>query len=189
MKNAGKPCKVHSGGDSRSDAELMGLIARGDREAFAALVRRHQGGLASLFRRLGADAHGAEDCAQETFLRVFRSRERYRASAPFGGFLYRLARHSWVDWSRRAARHRRAGAADVTAVPAESGACVDERLDLEAALRGLPEHLRWVVVLSFEGGLTYAEIGVALDIPMGTVKSRMYHAVRSLRRALHARTS
>jgi RNA polymerase sigma-70 factor (ECF subfamily) len=172
--------------DPRVDAELMALAGRGDRDAFAALVRRHQGPLLGLFRRLGTDAHGAEDCAQETFLRVFRSSAAYRPIAPFPAFLYRLARQSWLDWRRRELRRGRAGFSDFEGMPAEPGGSIDDHLDLELAMRALPDHLRWVVLLAVEAGLAYAEIGAALEIPVGTVKSRMFHAVRRLRRTLHA---
>ena len=64
---------------------------------------------------------------------------------------------------------------------------IDDRLDLQAAVRALPEHLRWALVLNVNQGLSYAEIATVLDIPLGTVKSRMFHAVRKLREALHAR--
>jgi RNA polymerase sigma factor (sigma-70 family) len=187
MQNAAKPRGVPGSEDFGSDAELMALIGRGDRDAFAALVRRHQRPLLGLFRRLGIDAHAAEDCAQETFLRVFRSSARYRPIAPFPAFLYRLARQSWVDWGRRESRRGRcAERADLAGLPAEPAGSIDDRLDLEAALRTLPEHLKWVVLLAVEAGLAHAEIGAVLELPVGTVKSRMFHAVRRLRRALHA---
>jgi RNA polymerase sigma-70 factor (ECF subfamily) len=185
MKKARTP-EVEDEGRGPSDIDLMRLVSGGDREAFAAIVRRHQRPLVNLFRRLGADAHGAEDCAQETFLRLFRYRMRYRPTAAFAAFLYTLARHSWVDWSRRAAR-RACSMIDEAMIELDPRMPIDDRLDLEAAVRGLPDHLRWVVLLSVDRGLSYPEIGSVLGIPAGTVKSRMFHAVRRLREALHAR--
>ncbi len=164
----------------------MRRSSSGDREAFAVLVGRHQRALMNFFRRLGAETHCAEDCAQETFLRLFRYRDRYLPAAPFPVFLYRLARHSWVDWSRRGARWRMAALDEESAVM-RGGDLVDDRLDLEKAVQDLPEHLRWVVVLSVRQGLRYGEIAEVLDIPLGTVKSRMFHGVRKLREALGAR--
>jgi len=166
----------------------MELFRTGQAEAFSALVRRHQSSLLSFFVRLGADAHGAEDCAQETFLRLFRYRRHYRPTAPFRSFLFRLARHSWVDWYRRTGRREAAhlDALELTGGETPAGK-IDARLDLGAALRALPDHLRWVVVLSSEEGLNYAEIGAVLGIPVGTVKSRMFHAMRKLRETLHVK--
>jgi RNA polymerase sigma-70 factor (ECF subfamily) len=170
-----------------SDIDLALLARGGDREAFAAIVSRHGGRLVNLFRRLGADVHGAEDCAQETFLRLYRSLDRYSPRAPFAAFLYTIARHAWVDWTRRS---RRRETEPVEAIEAKEGPAtgikVDDRLDLRAAVAALPDHLRLVVVLGIDEGLRYEEIGAVLGIPVGTVKSRMFHAVRALREALHA---
>jgi RNA polymerase sigma-70 factor (ECF subfamily) len=170
-----------------TDVELMRLVAAGDRDAFATLVRRHERPLVNFFRRLGADAHEAEDCAQDTFLRLFQYRDRYRPAAPFPVFLHRLARNAWADCFRRGSRWRRneaSGGAAAAGAPMELAA--DDRLDLEGAVRALPAPLRWVVLLSVHQGLAYAEIAAVLGIPEGTVKSRMFHAVRRLREALRA---
>ena len=175
--------------EALSDWELMALLA-GDREdageALEALVRRHQRALVNFFHRLGADGDGAQDCAQETFLHLFRYRDRYRPRAPFGSFLYTLARHAWTDWYRRRERQRAVTIEGQEERISTEDEGRDDRLDLDAALRSLPEHLRWVVVLSVYQGLAHAEIAEVLEIPEGTVKSRMFHAVRKLREALHA---
>ena len=169
-----------------SDHELMRRFSSGDEGAFTALVHRHQQPLMNFFRRLGVDGDYAEDCAQETFVRLFRYGRRYRPAAPFTVFLYQLARHSWVDWSRRGARWKMSGLDGVKEPVTREAVRVDDRLDLAGAIVDLPEHLRWVVVLSVEQGLSYAEIAAVLEIPLGTVKSRMFHGVRRLREALGA---
>ncbi len=172
--------------EALSDWDLMALLADGRNEAFEALVRRHQRALVNFFSRLGADGDGADDCAQETFLRLFRYRDRYRPSAPFRSFLYTLARHTWADWRRRRERRRTVSIDGHEEKASADDGARDDLLDLDAALRSLPEHLRWVVTLSVYQGLAYAEIAEVLEIPVGTVKSRMFHAVRRLREALHA---
>ena len=176
--------------EPEADFELMLRARDGDRAAFARIVSLHQGRLVNLFRRLGADVHGAEDCAQETFLRLYRSLDRYEPRAPFAAFLYTIARHAWVDWSRRKTRQeaqivQTIGTMDA-GLKAAPEALADDRLDLRAAVARLPEHLRLVVGLGVEDGLGYAEIAALLGIPVGTVKSRMFFAVRALREALHA---
>ena len=176
--------------DAETDTDLVVLARQGSREAFAELVRRHQGPLVNLFLRMGADVHGAEDCVQDTFLRLLRSLKDYEPRAPFGAYLCTLARHAWIDWKRRADRRRMEsldGAGERAAV-AERSPEADERLDLRSALAGLPEHLRLVVILSVDQGLNYGEISAVLGIPVGTVKSRMFFAVRHLREALDARS-
>jgi RNA polymerase sigma-70 factor, ECF subfamily len=169
-----------------SDHELMRRFSAGDEEAFTSLVRRHQQSLMNFFRRLGVDGDCAEDCAQETFVRLFRYGRRYRPAAPFLVYLYQLARHSWVDWSRRGARWKMSGLDGVEKPAAREAVRIDDRLDLAGAIVDLPEHLRWVLVLSVERGLSYAEIAGVLGIPLGTVKSRMFHGVRRLKEALGA---
>ncbi|MCA8962888.1 MAG: RNA polymerase sigma factor [Planctomycetes bacterium] len=171
------------------DRARMSAVRGGDRAAFSELVRDHQQNLVNLFRRLGADAHEAEDCAQETFLRVYRYRDRYEPTAPFRAFLHTLARHAWID-SRRRSRRRRTVSVELTpeiepAKPADD-ASFGERLDLAAATLRLPDAQRWVLLLSAQQGLSYAEIAEILGVPIGTVKSRAFHAVRRLRELLHA---
>ncbi|MFN0059460.1 MAG: RNA polymerase sigma factor [Planctomycetota bacterium] len=158
----------------------------GSGDAFAELVRSHQHALLNLFRRLGADVHSAEDCAQETFVRLYRVREKYRPSAPFASFLYTLARNSWIDYVRARGKWRVSTPDDELFTTGGDGAW-DDRLDLLEAVARLPEATRWVLVLSLQQGLNYAEIADVLDVPLGTVKSRMFYAVRRLREALHAR--
>lgn len=162
---------------------MLEFCAGHDR-AFRTLVERHQRSLVNLFRRLGADHHGAEDCAQDTFLRLYRCRDRYQATAPFAAFLYTLGRHSWVDWTRRRGRawQDEQRALEEAAPDPTSG--LGDQLDLHEAMANLPEPMRWVLVLSAGHGLSYAEIATILEIPVGTVKSRVFHAVRRLRAVL-----
>jgi len=161
----------------------MARAAGGDAAAFAALIRRHQAALVNFFRRLGA-SNEAEDVAQETFLRVWRYRTRYRPTAKFTTFLFALARHAWADHLRRAQKQERvaervgAEAAPHDAVTQEAA---PQRLDAQVALAALPEKLRLVVVMSLYQGLRYEEIGAALGVPVGTVKSRMFLAMARLK--------
>ncbi len=167
----------------------MQLFRTGRQDAFAVLVGRYQRMLMNFFSRMGVDEDSAHDCAQETFLRLLRYRETYRESAPMKVFLLRLARHAWVDWIRRGAR-RKTEPVDAALVAADDKAgATDAKLDLEAALATLPEHLHSAIVLSVHQGLSYAEIADVLDVPVGTVKSRVFYAVRKLREVLDARTA
>jgi len=167
------------------DVALMRRLARGDRAAFAELVARHHAPLYRLFRRLGLDAHAAEDCVQDTFLRVLSAAPSYRPTAPFRGFLRRLARNALVDWTRR----RKDAAVtlrdphDPTLTEREAQA-TESPLDVRAAVSRLSLKLRDVVQLSVYEGLSHAEVAQRLEIPEGTVKSRLHHALRRLREAL-----
>ncbi len=163
----------------------MARTAAGDEGAFADLVRRYQGPLVNFFRRMGARTDEGEDLAQETFLRVFAYRERYRPSGKFSNFLYVLARHAWADFARKGARGPKAvpGALESAAVSGGERRA-DARLDVQAALEALSEKLRVVLVLSVYQGLKQEEIARALDIPVGTVKSRTHLALRRMKELL-----
>jgi len=136
--------------DANDDFALMERAAAGETAAFATLIRRHQSALVNFFRRLGAN-HEAEDVAQETFLRVWRYRARYRPAAKFTTFLFTLGRHAWADHLRRAQKQERV----VTCIGAEAAPhdavaqdTARQRLDAQVALAALPEKLRLVVVMS-----------------------------------------
>jgi len=172
------------------DAALMVLVRDDNREAFAVLVRRHQRMVLNFFTRCGVQVCDAEDLVQQTFLRLYRYRTRYRPSAKLTTFLFLLARQVWIDELRRRQRASRL----VQALADEPQPAYESRpagsahgdADVAGALAKLPERLRMVVELGVYRELPYADVARALKIPVGTVKSRMYHALRALRRMLEA---
>jgi len=169
--------------NGHSDFELMDLIRRGQKEAFLVLVRRHQDPLVNLFRRLGAYTD-AEDLVQETFLRLFKYRFKYRPDAKFTTFLYTLARHAWADSLRKVKKHETISErlqAEATGADTDGMHRAQQRMDAQSALHVLPEKLRVVVVMSLYQGLGYEEISETLGIPVGTVKSRMFLAINRLK--------
>lgn len=173
------------------DFQLMQAMRDGDPDAFAALMRRHQQSLANYFRRLGA-YNDVDDLVQDTFLRLYRYRAKYRPQARFTTFIYTLARNAWFDSLRRkrtrervAERVRNEPPAPPESVAAAPGAA---GMDAERALGALEERLREVVVLSVMQGLSYRETADVLGIPVGTVKSRMFAALHELRRRFHEDT-
>jgi len=176
------------------DAELMLRIRDGDDAAFVALVERWRLPLARYFAFAGARAGAVDDLLQEVFLRVFRARRRFRPRhvRSFRAWILRIAHNVFVDSLRRLERRRAIGddspdprSVDRVACPRQpTGARRDDLLDLEAAVGRLPIKMREVIVLSLEEGLAYSEIARVLGIPVGTVKSRMHHAVRRLSGAL-----
>jgi RNA polymerase sigma-70 factor (ECF subfamily) len=169
--------------ENETDIRLMTETANGNPDAFSELVRRHQGPLMNFFRRTGVSTE-AEDLAQQAFLRLYRYRNRYRPTARFTTFLYLVARQVRTDALRRRKR-----AADLVAGMANmefanegpSSAQDEATARMEEALRKLPGRMRDVVVLGILQGLGYEEIGAVLRIPVGTVKSRMFNALRRMR--------
>ena len=165
------------------DAALMQRVRDGDLKAFEELVRNHQRPLMNFFVRLGVTMD-VEDLAQETFVRLYRYRARYKPSAKFTTYLYLLARQVRIDFlrktNRRAALHEKAAKeAPQQAEPAAATRGV--RLDAATALARLPDGMREVVVLSVLQGIPHGEISQILDIPVGTVKSRLSIALHRLR--------
>ena len=168
-----------------SDTDLMTRAGLGDRDAFAELVRRYQRRLVNFFLRMGARMDEAEDLVQETFLRAYGYRERYRASGKFSNFLFVLARHAWADFARKGVRGPRADAEALEKAVAPDGeGRADARIDVQRALDALSQKLRAVLVLSVYQGLKQDEIATALEIPVGTVKSRMHLALRRMKELL-----
>jgi RNA polymerase sigma-70 factor (ECF subfamily) len=170
------------------DCRLMIRSREGDREAFRALVVRHQRPLLNFFLRCGVHSD-AEDLVQETFVRLYRYRDRYRPRARFTTFLYLLARQVWIDELRRCRRRRRlrdelAEAPEMAPERVPAAAPPGLADDLRQALARLSERLREVVTLGVLQELPYREIAKILKIPVGTVKSRMFNGLRELRRIL-----
>jgi RNA polymerase sigma-70 factor (ECF subfamily) len=180
------------------DLERDPLTARreGDASPFEAFVRSSTATFLAFFGRLGASAAEAEDLVQDLFLKLFRYSETYEPQGRFGAYAFRVARNAWIDRGRRRAS-RPAEAAGSMGVEEESPEQVsgveepgvrlarhEEAEALRAALAELPDKHRLVFELGILQELPYADISAALEIPVGTVKSRMFHAVRKLREAL-----
>jgi RNA polymerase sigma-70 factor (ECF subfamily) len=185
----------------RTDAELMLAFAAGELEAFTMLVDRYQKPLVNFFYAQCRDLQTAEDCAQDVFLKLYHYAARYQQQAKFSTFLFRVAKNYWIDIYRsrksrptqismdRPVGTDEAGSlSDVLpgkASPPEGTLEQDELRDLlNQAVGQLPEEHQMVVILSEQQGMKYQEIAAVLDIPVGTVKSRMHSAMRKLREIL-----
>src|SRR6266853_5678955 len=105
-KQAAVEADAGSSGEGRTDAEIMLQVKAGDDSAFAYLVQKYRRPMVSFMYRMAHNAAGAEDLAQEVFLRVYRSRESYEASAKFTTWLYRIATNLAVNHARDT-RHER----------------------------------------------------------------------------------
>jgi len=170
------------GEDTRSDEELARLAGQGDAAAFEALYRRHRGLVLGLARRF-AGAALAQDVAQETFLYLLTRLAELSFRGRLATFLYPVVKHLAAAARRREGRH---GTVEPPAEPAAGAPPAPEDEDLAAALQALPAGQREVVLLRFADGFSLEEIAAALELPLGTVKSRLHHALASLRE--HPRT-
>jgi RNA polymerase sigma-70 factor (ECF subfamily) len=169
---------------SADEAWLVALAGAGDRPAFDELVRRYQGSIRSLLRNLCRNTALADDLAQETFLQAWVHLGSLRASDAFSGWLRKLAINSWRGHVRREGAFGKVAAADVGDVSNTSAA--SERLDLNAALLALAPSVRLCIVLSYQEGMSHAEIVAATQLPLGTVKSHITRGTARLRELLAA---
>ena len=193
------PRKDPESGAQQTDEQLVVQYrTSGDREVFALLVRRYERELYSYLRRYLGNAEMAEDVFQATFLQVHLKCDRFDANRRFRPWLYTVATNQAIDAQRRNKRHRMVSLdRPVSADNVDIGALVDllegdERDPLEnvsqlergqwvqEALDGLSESMRSVVHLVYYQGMKYREAAEILDIPVGTVKSRLHAAIIKL---------
>jgi RNA polymerase sigma-70 factor (ECF subfamily) len=173
----------------QGDEELVAASLAGDADAFRQLVERHyQMVLKVAYRALGS-VPAAEDCAQDVFIKVHQKLRLYRADRPFIRWLHRVTANTVTD----AIRRRRNDLSFDTLVheapselgnPAEAAAARERRMAVRGAMASLPGRLRDTIVLQVFHELSYQEIALVLNIPIGTVMSRIYNAKRQLRRRL-----
>ncbi|MCO5170561.1 MAG: sigma-70 family RNA polymerase sigma factor [Planctomycetes bacterium] len=173
-------------GASGEERELVRRVLRGDREAYRLIVLRHQASLAELVFRQTGDRAGTDDMVQETFLRAYKALDRFDPRFRLSTWLARIAINVARDQGRRA-RVREDGLLRVAPrgggepSPLEAAARSEAQVQVDLALRNLPEAQREVVVLATFGGLTQREIAEALALPLGTVKTRHRTALLRLR--------
>ena len=179
------------------DRALVEAAAGGSREAFDELVRRHQAAMITLARVLTSGRGDAEDLAQDVFVRAWRSIGSFRGESTFRTWLHRVAINVDPDQPVAAgpadADVRRRAIATTTRrcrTPASGDEPVDATLArrqvIDRALATLPEELRVAVTLRDLQGLDYKEIAAALDVPIGTVESRIFRARQKLKPLLAA---
>ncbi len=170
-----------------TDEELCREWQRGSAGALEALVQRYHAPLLGHLTRLVAEPHLAEDLTQETFVRLVRDGHTYRYPRPFRPWLYTIARHlAHNHWQSAYHRHVDVGAEALETRaddpdPTEWLERWERRTGLRAALRELSFEQREVLSLRFGQELSVEETAAVIGIPMGTVKSRAFNALRRLR--------
>jgi len=168
---------------------LIEQARRGDRNAFGELVSRYYPGVVRIVYRLCGDTGLAEDMAQEAFLRAWLALPAFRPQSSLRNWLYRIAVNATLDVLRRRKDEPLEDQADrmypdQTTGP-ETSLIEKERVALlRQAVHSLPEAARSVLVLREYGSLSYQEIASVLDIPVGTVMSRLNYARNRLRELL-----
>ena len=163
------------------DHALVQAAAGGDRAALDTLLRRHYDRIFAVCRRITGNDADASDAAQDALISIVRSIGRFDGRASFSTWAYRIATNASLDELRRRRRRPalvddRADGHDSAIVDPDAGPRVEavvDRMALDAALAQVPETFRVPLVLRDVADLDYAEIAESLDLPLGTVKSRI----------------
>jgi RNA polymerase sigma-70 factor (ECF subfamily) len=189
--------QLAGGVDSSSDAAIMLRVAAGDEAGFNYLVQKYHRAMIHFLFRMVRNQAIAEELAQEVFLRVYRSRESYRAEAKFTTWLYRIATNLAVNHARDTRHERSAQTIYLDAPDEESGTTpdvaddepsVEQRLmrdERMAAIRthvmALPERQRMAVLMHKYQGMDYRQIGEVLKLSESATKSLLFRAYQTLR--------
>ncbi len=185
---------------SCSDEDLLLRFRSGESEAFGVLLRRYERELYGYLHRYLGNRALAEDVFQNTFLQLYLKSGQYEQGRPVRPWLYTIATHQAIDALRRNGRHQavslemvrdeKAGQGDVNGLvqmlesrdigPFDQLSEQEQRARIRASVEQLPEPYRQVLLLAYYQGLKYREIAEVLDIPVGTVKSRLHAALLKL---------
>jgi RNA polymerase sigma-70 factor (ECF subfamily) len=183
----------------------MQLIKQGDEGAFTEIIDRYEQRLVNFFFHLGWDYHLGEDLAQEVFLRVYRFRKKYAETAAFKTFVFTIAKNLWIDHVRKVKGNPGKVSLDTPLIsgdgesklgdmiPDDAARLPSSGLDREdisheiaEAVSTLNEQEKLIFMMVAKQGLKYREVAEILDMPEGTVKSKLYYIYRKLRDKLEA---
>jgi RNA polymerase sigma factor (sigma-70 family) len=168
-----------------AEAVVVALASNGDAHAFEELVRRKQGSVRSLMRRLSNDRTLAEDLAQQVFVEVWKSLAKLDSPVTFPAWLRRISVNVWLQHFRK--QNLLVLNNDAGDLVVDSGSTYgrDRDIDLGAALSVLAVPVRLCIVLAYQEGMSHGEIASATGIPLGTVKSHIVRGSARLRELLH----
>lgn len=175
-----------------ADVQLMLRLQRGDPAALGELLRRNAGRVLSLAHRYFADRALAEDAVQETFLKLYQARDRYRPDAPFGSYLLRIATNVCLSQLRRKkvqsldGGEGEPGRDPVDAGPAPGAGLLDDELAgrVRDAVQQLPDRQRMAILLNKFEGLDYQQVADQLGLTVPATKSLLHRARMALKDVL-----
>ena len=196
--NSLQPASV--GAENFTDAEVMLRVKAGDQSAFDYLVQKYRRPLVSFMYRMARNTAAAEDLAQEVFLRVYRSRQTYEASAKFTTWLYRIATNLAVNHARDTRHERPEVTVSLDEPDEETGTTLDvadgavtaeeslvrrERtLAIRAKVEALPERQKLAVIMHKYQQMDYKQIAEVLKLSESATKSLLFRAYETLREQL-----
>jgi len=203
LSSASKSEEAQEGSPSKGDHDLVQRVQAGDTAAFRALFDKYHRRAFAVAMGVVKNQDDALDAVQEAFVKVHKNIHKFQGSSSFYTWLYRIVMNVSIDHVRRTSR-RKSLDFDERALHEESevagdGALVPSVTDanpgnaalrrelggaIQAALQELPEHHRAVIVLREIEGMSYEEMAEALEVPKGTVMSRLFHARKKMQAAL-----
>jgi len=182
--------------------ELLARFCRGQADAFGALLKRYERELYGYLRRYLGDSDLAEDVFQNTFVQLYIKSGQYEIGRPVRPWLYTIATHQAIDALRRNGRHQALSLdqnqkemddGEVRSLlelletrgpgPVDLAEAEERRQRVRASVESLPDFMKQVVILAYYQGLKYREIAEIMEIPVGTVKSRLHAALVKLQEA------
>lgn len=179
-----------------SDAELIQGAISGTEESFEELVQRYQRPIISYVYRFLNDYDASLDVTQEVFIKVYNSLERYSSEYKFSTWLYRIAHNAAIDHIRRNSKREQSLESEnqegtyqmqlesVRPTPEEDRERSEWRSEIESVVKCLPTAYRELIVLRHGKDLSYVEIADVTDLPLGTVKNRLFRAREMMREML-----
>src|SRR4029079_2339370 len=178
-----------------ADTDLISRAAAGDATAFQALVERHRSMVYRVAYQFAGNHHDAEDIAQEVFIKVYLSLDRFRRDAQLSSWMYRIVMNACIDHRRRhqpaavapfgeEAEHKMLNTAEDAPGPEARAYAGELGQVLESEIGRLPKGQRIVFVMRHHQGMKLCEIAAALGLAEGTVKRQLHAAVHRLRQAL-----
>jgi len=164
------------------DREIIKKIRNGNKEAFKFIVEKYMKLAYSIAYSIVGSREEALDISQEAFIKVYRNLKKFDASKPFLPWFIKILKNIAIDRMRKE---------KIRLIPLEvvenKGVSTEIKLELERALANLNEEERQIIFLRHFDGYSYKEIAEILDIPVGTVMSRLFYARRKLKKMLEGR--
>jgi RNA polymerase sigma-70 factor (ECF subfamily) len=203
LSNASKTEEAKGGSSTKGDHDLVQRVQAGDTAAFRALFDKYHRRAFAVAMGVVKNEDDARDAVQEAFVKVHKNIHKFQGSSSFYTWLYRIVMNVSIDHVRRTSRRKNLDfderalheesevAGDGALIPSVTNANPGKaalRRELggaiQAALQELPEHHRAVIVLREIEGMSYEEMADALEVPKGTIMSRLFHARKKMQAAL-----
>ena len=166
------------------EALVVSLASKGDRDAFAELVRRRQSWVRNLMRRCCGDISLADDLSQQVFMQAWRKIRQLKEASKFGSWLKQLAINEWLQYKRK--KDVLWGAASDVKITGSQHDKTAVAMDLDRAMAALPAPVSLCIILSYYARMSHAEIAQLTDMQLGTVKSHIRRGSERLRELLSA---